>query len=153
MLPLTHVHNIARCSVVWNAETPVTQKSFPRCTIKTPVTQKRFPRCTIKFRGERRFSKKFSALLRGERRFSGTFNFFFQYCRETFYPGSTIKLTGRIGVPPIPDKWNLVCLSRYSTMNEPFLLSAYLRHHTTPRFNSTTSRAFCTANLKRCKVI
>ena len=49
MLPSTHVHNLARCSIVWNAKTPVTQKSFPRCTIK--------------FRGERRFSSTFSVLL------------------------------------------------------------------------------------------
>ena len=46
MLPSTHVHNLARCSTVWNAKTPVTQQSFPRCTIKFPAL----------YRSERRFS-------------------------------------------------------------------------------------------------
>ena len=46
-------------------------------------------------------------------------------------------------------KFNPVFVSRYSTVNETFSLSTFLRYHTAPRLNSNTSRAFCTANLRR----
>ena len=43
VLPLTHVQNLARCSIVWNAKTPFLvfwQKGFPRCTNKNKIVSR-----------------------------------------------------------------------------------------------------------------
>ena len=79
MLSSTHVHNIARCSIVWNAKTPFLvfrQKSFSRCTIKDKSVSNEYFFSTV------------------------------EYCSlrsQTFYPNARIKWPGRIGVPPIPE--------------------------------------------------
>ena len=103
MLSSTHVHNLARCSSVWNAKTPflviprILKKMFP-----TLYDQKVFP-ALYSFLIV--FDRFWSFLIVLDRTFS-----VFLYCSlrsQTFYPGSSIKWPGRTGVPPIPDQYLL----------------------------------------------
>ena len=51
-----------------------------------------------------------------------------------------------------PYKLNSMYLFRYSAVAETFLLSTFLRFHSTRRFNSNTPRASYTANLRRWEI-
>ena len=98
MLPSTHVQNLARCSVVWNAKTPFLvflTKKFPALYSNSCVVlvfDRTFSYCS-------RRAPLFKVLLAS---------------LEDIYPNSAIKWPGRIGAQPIPDKYMCVCFNTIS---------------------------------------
>ena len=78
ILPLTHVRNLARCSIVWNAK-----NTIPRSFAK---------------KGSRAVRSNFCAVLVFDRTFLVSLA-----SLADFYPNARIKWPWGIGAPPIPD--------------------------------------------------